>query len=161
MRALVVMLVSTHDHVHPVAIEERQERLADTPIAAVGVVRRGDSGLMHADHDPVDAGIGARSREGLLEPGALCTPTVAAHVAVPAVLVADVVVGEGHHADRAGGEGVPEPAPLLLAAVVGQREPSLVCAVAERAVATFVLVVARRRHPWSVARRPRVVLEEV
>src|SRR5262249_34611300 len=87
--------------------------------------------------------------------------TVAAHVAIPAVLVADVVVGEGHHADRARGEGVPEPAPLRLAAVVGQREPSLISVVAERAIATFVLVVARSRHPWSVARRPRVVLEAV
>src|SRR5262249_61383872 len=42
MRALIVVLVSAHHHVHAVAIEERQERLADTAVAAVGVVRRRD-----------------------------------------------------------------------------------------------------------------------
>ena len=105
--------------------------------------------------------VAAGAFEFLFEPTLLGAAGVAAHVGVAAVLIADVVVGQADHPHRSGRERVPQASQLRIRAGVRQREVRLVGAVADRAVAQLVLVVARRRHPRPVARGPGVVLEPV
>src|SRR5262249_15034717 len=131
MRALVVMLVPAHDHVDTVAVEERQELLADAPIAAIRVVGRGDRGLVHADDDPVDVALGSRRRERGAQPCALRSAAVAAYIGIAAVLVADVVVGNRYHTNRSRLEGVPEPAALGSRPAVRKCEACLVGAISD------------------------------
>lgn len=82
-------------------------------------------------------------------------------VGVAGVLVGDVVVVEADDADRAGGERVPEAVQFVVGAGRGEVEVGLVGAVAGRAVAALVLVVAGGGHPGAVAGGAGVVLEPV
>ena len=50
---LEVVLMTGHDQVHAVSVEQRQPLLPDPQISAVEMRRR-HRDLVHADHDPVD-----------------------------------------------------------------------------------------------------------
>src|SRR5262249_26468419 len=95
------------------------------------------------------------------QPSPLGAAGVAADIGVATVLVAHVVVVQADDAHATSGEGVPQPALQRIGAVVGDGEVGLVGAVADRAVAQLVLVVAGGGHPGAVTRGAAVVLEPV
>jgi hypothetical protein len=86
------------------------------------------------------------------QPALLGAAGIAADVRIAAVLVAHVVVIQADDPHTTGGESIPQPALQLLGAIVGNGEVGLVGAIADRAVAQLVLVIARGRHPGPVAR---------
>ena len=114
---------------------------------------------MHAHHHPVDVAVLLRRLERRLQEALLRAARVAAHVRVPAVLVADVIVVQADDSYRTGGEGVPEPAQLGIGIRFWQSEVRLIGGVSDRSVASFVLVVARCGHPRPMARGAAVVVE--
>ena len=159
MGSFVVVLVPAHHQVDPVAVEQRQPVLSNAEIGAVGAIGRRHGGLMHAHHHPVDVAVLLRRLERRLQEALLRAARVAAHVRVPAVLVADVIVVQADDSYRAGGEGVPEPAQLGVGIRFWQSEVRLIGGVSDRSVASFVLVVARCGHPRPMARGAAVVVE--
>src|SRR5580658_2784049 len=78
--ALVVMVMATEHEVDSVTIEERQPSLAYPLVAAVAVLSRTHSVLMHLYDDPVDAVVLPRRCQCLLEPAGLGTGAVPPYV---------------------------------------------------------------------------------
>ncbi len=78
--SLVIMVMPAEDHVHSVAVEERQPGLTNPLVTAVAALGGAHCVLMHLYDDPVDALILFRGGQGLLEPACLRARTVATNV---------------------------------------------------------------------------------
>ncbi len=172
-----MVLVTGEHQVDAVLVEQRHEFLADAEVRSVEV-GGGHRDLVHEHHDPVDVVVVPRRRQRPFEPDPLLALAVAADVGVEAgarvgrhvvaavtaetaVLKAHVVIVDRNNPDRSDGEGVPVAGEVgHLRVIAREGEPGLVGEVALRTVADLVLVVARARHPRTVARGTHVVVEE-
>src|SRR5215469_366510 len=157
-----MVLVSAYHEIDTVLVEQRHPLLADPEVCAIELVSRRDGDLVHAHHDPVDIMITTGSGQLLFQPGLLSALRIAPDVRITTVLVRDIVIGKAYRDHRAHGECVPKPAGYIrLTGCLRHREVGLIGLIPDRSIAEFVLVVAGRGHPGTVAGAAAVVLPEI
>src|SRR5215469_572228 len=157
-----MVLVSAYHEVDTVLVEQRHPFLADPEVCAIELVSRRDGDLVHTHYDPIDIMIAAGDGQLSFQPGSLSARRITPDVRVAAVLVRDIIVGKADHPHRSDRECIPKPAGCSrLTGCFRHREIGLIGLIPDRPIAEFVLVVAGRGHPGTVAGAAAVVLPKI